>query len=76
MSKAWIAKDGEEVIGCSVTSVTEAQLQALRDASFYLPPELNALSSILKEMLSAYQATVPLCRGPISVSTYSKLDIR
>ena len=62
-----MTEDGTEFIVTPVKSITEAQLQALRDAQSSLPQNLDSLSPILDGILAAYKATVPPHKRPIKV---------
>lgn len=67
MAKRRMTEDGIEIIGTPVKSITEAQLQALRDAQSFLPERLDSLSPMLGEMLAAYEMMVPPHKRPVKV---------
>lgn len=58
--------DGTEFIDIPVEPISEAQLQALREAQFSLPQHLEPLSSLLGELLTACEARA-LHQTPIEV---------
>ena len=67
MAKRRNAADGREFLATPITSISESQLQALRDAQSWLPERLSPLTPMLREMLEAYEGIVPPHKRPIQV---------